>query len=222
MTTKIQCQFTGCEFEVENASEAVAIVMLTSHISTHQQQSTPAAPPVARQKVPKIDRPELKQDIDDEEWYTFEAEWKRFKRCTDIPNDEVADQLFQCCERSLGRLLLKENPQIIEAGEVQLMEAMRKMAVLQVATSVRRANLLTTKQQHGQSCREYYANVRAAAATCQYTVKCPHPCCARLAPVDYSHLMVKDVLIAGIADGDISKDLLGWKGLDTKSDREVR
>ena len=33
--------------------------------------------------------------------------------------------------------------------------------------------------------------------------------------------MVKDVLIAGIADAEISKDLLGWNDLDKKSDREV-
>ncbi len=54
------------------------------------------------------------------------------------------------------------------------------MAVIKVATSVRRANLLTIKQDHGESFREFYANVRAAASTCDFTVKCSHTCCAAL------------------------------------------
>ena len=147
----IKCQFTGCDYEAQHASEAVAIAMLTSHNIVHQS-STSAV--VTKQKVPRIDRPELKQDINEEEWYSFEAEWRRFKRCADIPMAEVADQLFQCCDRPLSRLLLKENPDIIEAGEEALMAAMKKMAVIHIATSVGRTNLLVTKQEHGQSFRD--------------------------------------------------------------------
>ena len=88
--------------------------MLSSHNSVHQG----SAPRVAtKQRVPKIARPELKQDINDEQWQTFEGEWRRFKHCTEIGQGEIADQLFQCCEKSLSRLLLKEEPNIIEAGE---------------------------------------------------------------------------------------------------------
>ena len=96
----------------EQTSEAVAIAMLTSHNNNVHQGTTTRAS--TRQKVPKIDRPELKQDIDDEEWQSFEAEWRRFKRCTQMSQGEVADQLFQCCEKSLSRLLLKEDSNIID------------------------------------------------------------------------------------------------------------
>ena len=219
MSTKIECQVTDCHYVAEHDSENVAIAMLTSHNLIHQQSATP--PPIQRQRLPKIDRPELKQDVDDEEWYTFEAEWRRFKRCTLIPTDEIADQLFQCCDRPLGRLLLKENPIIIEAGEDLLLAAMKRMAVVHVATSVRRANLLSTTQEHGQSFREFFANVRAAASTCQFKVKCPHACCATKEMADYTSLVVKDVLIAGIADNEVRKDLLGWTDLDSKSDKDI-
>ena len=76
--------------------------MLTSHNNVHTGTGT--TPRVAsKQKVPKIERPELKQDINDEEWQTFEAEWRRLKRCTEMAQGEITDQLFQCCDRSLGR-----------------------------------------------------------------------------------------------------------------------
>ena len=96
MTTTISCQYTDCEYVAEHSSEAVAIAMLTSNNNIHSGASNRA---VTKHKVPKIDRPELKQDISDEDWQTFEAEWCRFKRCTDMSRSEVADQLFQCCER---------------------------------------------------------------------------------------------------------------------------
>ena len=167
--TRIQCQYTGCTYVSENASEAVAIAMLTSHNNIHQGPASRGS--TAKQKVPKMDRPELTQDINDEEWQTFEAEWKRFKRCTEMVDGDIADQLIECCEKSLTRLLLKEDPNIIEAGEAALMGAMKRMAVLHVATTVRRTNLMRLKQDHGQTFREFNANVRAVAATCAYNVK---------------------------------------------------
>jgi len=168
-----------------------------------------------------MDRPVLTQDISDEEWQTFEVEWKRFKRLTQIPDDSLADQLIECCEKSLSRLLLKENPSIVEAGEVALLCAMKKMAVLHVATTVRRTNLMTMKQEHGQTFREFNANVRAAAATCAYNVKCPHECCATKSEADYTPLVVKDILISGIEDSEIRKDVLGMPDLDAKSDKDI-
>ena len=213
-TTKLDCQFPDCDYVAEHASEAVAIALFNSHNNGHQR-------PSAKQKVPRIDRPVLKQDISDEEWYSFEADWTRFKRCTDIPEGDIADQLFQCCEQSLARLLLKENPDVVSGGEAALKTAIKKMAVLHIATSVRRTNLLATKQVHGQSFREFYANVRAAAATCEYNIKCSHACCANLAAVDYTAMVVKDILIAGVADADIRKDVLSITDLDSKTDKEV-
>ena len=218
--TKIDCQVPGCDYAAEHTSEAVAIAMLSSHNSTHLQ--APANNGRRSQlKAPQIPRPELKQDISAEDWYSFKEEWNRFKRIIAVPDDEVGDQLFQCCERNLGRLLLKENPRIIESGEQALLEAMKKMAVLQIAKSVRRTKVLTSKQDHGQLFREFYANIRASASTCEYEVKCPHQCCAAQEPIDYTSLVVKDILIVGIADDDIRKDVLSTVGLDEKSDKEI-
>ena len=213
-TTRILCQYPDCDYVAENASENVAIALYNSHNNGHQR-------PSSKQKVPRIERPVLKHDISDEEWYSFEADWTRFKRCTDIPDGDTADQLFQCCEHSLARLLLKENPDVVNDGEDALKVAMKKMAVLHIATSVRRTNLLAMKQEHGQSFREFNANVRATAATCEYKIMCTHACCAQLAAVDYTSMVVKDILIAGIADSDIRKDVLSISDLDSKTDKEV-
>ncbi len=99
--TRIQCGFTDCEYVSESQSEQVALIQFQSHMAAHQQ------PPQARvattkQKLPPMERPILKQDVTEEEWDSFNQDWKRFSRCTDIPAGQVADQLFDCCERGLG------------------------------------------------------------------------------------------------------------------------
>ena len=218
--TRIQCGFTDCEYVSESQSEQVALIQFQSHMAAHQQ------PPQARvattkQKLPPIERPKLKQDVTKEEWESFNQDWKRFSRCTDIPTGQEADQLFDCCERGLGRLLLKEYPDIIEAGETALLDAMKKMAVIKIATSVRRTKLLSLQQDHGQNIREFYANVKAQASTCNFIVKCGRECCVDAPEVDYTPLVVKDILISGIADPDIRKDVLEWPELESKSAKDL-
>ena len=149
----IECQFPNCAHTSAHELESVALAMFNSHLASHQQPT--GAIGGSKQKVPPIQRPEIKQDIDVEEWNTFVAEWRHFKRCADISTNSVADQLFQCCERGLGRLLIRENPTVVTEGEEMLLEAMKKMAVIKVATSVRRANLLASNQDHGETFREF-------------------------------------------------------------------
>ena len=43
-------------------------------------------------------------------------------RIVEIQTTEIADQLLQCCDRPLARLLLKENPNVVEDGEDALIE----------------------------------------------------------------------------------------------------
>jgi len=131
--TSIKCGFTGCEYKSEHESEQVALLQFQSHLASHNAQASTGGQATS-QRLPPIERPILKQDINEEEWEAFIQEWKRFKICAAIPAGQIADQLFNCCETSLGRLILKESPNAIEAGEDTLTEAMKRMAVIKVAT----------------------------------------------------------------------------------------
>ena len=215
---EIPCQYPGCEFKAENASEAIALAMFQSHLMSHSQAATA---PAHSQRLPAIPRPEVKQDISEEDWTSFVAEWGNFKRCTGIADNQVTDQLYQCCEKSLARLLIREEPRIVSQGETELLAAIKRLAVIKIATSVRRTNLISMKQSHGESFREFYANVKAAAATCDFRVMCRHECCTDKCAIDYTSSVVKDVLVAGIADTDIRKDVLAWTELDSKDDKGV-
>ena len=215
---EIPCQYPGCGFKAENASEGIALAMFNSHLLSH---SKPTEATTQSQKLPPIPRPEVGQDVSEEDWTSFVSEWDNFKRCTRIVGNQVTDQLYQCCEKGLARLIIREQPDIVSQGEIELLAAMKRLAVIKIATSVRRTNLLAMKQPHGETVREYYANVKAAAATCGFRVKCRHDCCADKCEIDYTSSVVKDVVVAGIADPDIRKDVLAWSELDAKDDKAV-
>ena len=220
--TRVTCGYPDCSYVSENDSEQVAILQFQSHMSGHEPKGQPIS---TKQKLPPIERPILKQDVNEEEWETFMQEWRRFKRCASIPKGQEADQLFDCCEKGLGRLLLKEDSDIIDAGEEALIGAMKKMAVIKVAISIRRTKLLSLKQSPGQSFREFYANVKAQAATCNFSAKCGQACCSNADPpvpdVDYTLHVVKDILISGISDIEIRRDVLEWADLDSKSAKDL-
>ena len=114
----IDCQFGGCSAKIEHESEAVALVMFQSHMMTHQAPVSSNAVPA--QRLPPIQRPEVKQDITEDDWDAFIIEWQNFKRCTNLPSASITDQLYQCCERSLAPLLIKEQPNIVYKGESSL------------------------------------------------------------------------------------------------------
>ena len=69
---------------------------------------------------------------------------------------------------SLAKLLIREQPDIVSRGEKELLAAMKKLAVIHIATSVRRTNLLALKKKHIEIFCEFYANVKTTAATCDF------------------------------------------------------
>ena len=146
----VTCDFTDCEYSATAASDVLAAAKLYSHIATHTASSGGTSSAGAP-KAPPIDRPELRQDIKEQEWQTFVAEWKCIKDYDKLKGKDINNQLHNCCEKELRKLLLKENEGICDGTEEDLLLAMKHMSVLGVAVSVRRTELMGLRQQHGQS-----------------------------------------------------------------------
>ena len=74
------------------------------------------------------------------------ARWDLFKAVTQLTVAETTQQLFQCCEEALGNDLLRGDPDIISQPEANVLQAIKKLAVIPVAISVRRSDLLSISQ----------------------------------------------------------------------------
>ena len=109
---------------------------------------------------------------------------------------------------ALGDMLLKSDPTIVAKPTSQLKKAMKSMALIAVATGVVRAKLVTMKQDRDEAFRAFAARVRGKAETCSYHINC-----ACGLQVDFTEVMIRDVLIGGIYDMDIRRDIIGTQSI---------
>ena len=118
---------------------------------------------------------------------------------------QLSIQLWQCCDQDLEAELFKDVQDIGGTNERSLLDSIKKLAVISIAASVRRAEFLALHQDHGQPVRSFAARVKGKAQTCAFHKNCSQ--CDH--PVDYTDEMVKYVIISGIADEEIKKEVLG-------------
>ena len=94
------------------------------------------------------------------------------------------------------------------------------MAVIPVARGVSRAELFQMNQSSDEPIRTFAARVRGKAETCGFSTstrgKCGEP-----VHTDYTEEVIRDVLLAGIADLDIRREALGMPGIQEKSTNDV-
>ena len=109
----------------------------------------------------------------------------------------------------------------IETGSIDIVIAtMKALAVIPVATGVRRSELLDMKQRRDEPFRAFAAKTIGKAETCGFTTNSACAC-GRSNTVDYTDRVLRDVLVAGIYDTEIRRGILGVEGIIEKSVNEV-
>ena len=153
---------------------------------------------------PRLERPKVDVGVTPEEWNVFTRRWDAFITGSGLDPNASSPQLFQCAGDTLGNSLLKTDPAIVSKPTTDVMAAMKLLAVIPIATGVIRAELVQMRQQRDEPFRSFAARVRGKAETCAYVTEC---ICTR--KVNFTDTIVRDVLLAGIADIDIRREVLG-------------
>ena len=210
----VECSVPGCEFKTSDVSEPLAIALLGNHSLAHQSsmaQSTPAA-----LRGPKLERPKINVGVSIEDWNVFLRRWEVFRTGSNIDEASSPSQLFQCAGAELGDSLLMTNPSIASEPLEQLLTAMRSLAVIPVATCVLRSELFQLRQERDEAIRAFAARVRGKAETCAFAAQCE---CGK--SVNYTDNAIRDVLLNGLADTDIRREILGTKDILTKPINDI-
>ena len=200
-----KCPIPDCPYETPESSEAVTCALLAAHSTIHMAGPLHAAAVI---KGPKLDRPKVNIGVTLEECNIFKRRWDVFVSGSGLDPDASSSQLFQCSGDELGDSLLKTDPSIVSKPTSVVMGAMKSLAVIVVDTGVMRAELVRMQQEREESFRAFAAQVRGNAETCAYITKC---ICLR--EVDFTDSIIRDVLIAGIADLDIRREVLGTRAI---------
>ena len=199
----VTCSVPDCDFRTRDTTEALAIALLTNHNLVHQSAQRERVS-VHAASGPKLERPKVNIGVSAEQWNIFKRRWEVFYCGSGIDAASAPAQLFQCADEELSDCLLKANPQATQSTLPQLLEEMRSVAVIPVATGVSRMELFQLRQERDEPFRTFAARVRGKAETCAFTTKCP---CTK--SVDYTDHMIRDVLLHGISDTDIRCEVLG-------------
>lgn len=214
----ISCSVPSCTFKTPDVSEELVIAILKNHDIGHQstQPTTTGTTPTQATRAPSLDRPKVDVGVTTEEWNIFVRRWNVFQTGSGITEAQAPAQLFQCAGPQLGDNILKAHPQATSGTLDLLLQTMRSLAVIPVATGVLRTELLQLRQEREEPFRSFAARVRGKAETCEFITKCD---CGQ--NVDYTPNMSRDVLLNGIADPDIRREVLGITGITAKPVNDV-
>ena len=214
MAVQLQCEAENCKMIKYGDSMDTCIEQMKLH-QINKHTTVPANNAPAKQRPPKIDRPGITLNMGEEDWDAFKRRWKMFKNGTEIAPGQVVSQLIACCEQELEAALYREDPQLADRNEQQVLDAIKKLAVFKVALTTRRTQLLERiTQDHGERIQHFVSRIKGLANVCDWSVvgKCGQATCI----TDFTDVIVKLVAIKGLADEDIKKDILGTPDIDEK------
>ena len=138
----VTCSVPGCVFRSDDVSESLAIAILGNHGLAHQPTPLTSHGPSPVGTGPKLERPRIDVGVTTEEWNVFVRRWTVFRKGSGLDDASAPAQLFQCASAELGDSLLKANAHAVDDSVANLMEAMRSLAVIPVATGVLRTELM--------------------------------------------------------------------------------
>ena len=126
----------------------------------------------------------------------FVVRWNQFRVGSNLGPDSSSLHLFNCASESLGNLILRAEPNITDSCEKDVLSAMKAFAVIRVSKGAHRAELMKLTQERDEAIRTFVARVQGKAQTCGFTTngKCK---CGQTVEVDYTHEVIKDVVVAG-------------------------
>ena len=216
----IDCPVTGCTWTYKSSlsQEQSILEIIQIHVKLeHSPQVTASA---ATSKPTKINPPTIDIGVDQEEWNTFKVRWKQYCNAVNLSSQMESLQLFNCASEHLGNLMLQANKDITDEPVNRVMATMEAFAVIRVAKGVTRGELMRMTQGSDESIRTFAARVQGKAETCGFvtTSKCK---CGVEQQVYYTEEVIKDVVLAGIADAEIQTSVLDTEGVEEKSINEI-
>ena len=205
MSVTIQCPSEGCGYATPASESAIALQVLTIHGYSHLPKPvTHQQPQQERPKRPKVD-----MGCTSERWSYFKSCWATYKQLTNITGNDATVQLLECCEDTLKLALFRaHNDQLQSKKEPDVLEAIEKLAVEPEKEIVERVRLLNMRQDRDELVQSFVTRLRGQARMCKFVFKFKCSCDVE-SDVNYSDLVVRDVLARGIADTDIQVELLG-------------
>ena len=218
----IECPVTGCTWQYKSSLSQEQSILEIIQIHVKLEHSPQVTTPACTAKPTKLNPPSIDIGVDQEEWNTFKIRWKQYCNGVNLSRELQSLQLFNCASENLGNLMLQANKDIADEPVDRVMTTMESFAVIRVAKGVIRGELMRMTQGNDESIRTFTARVQGKAETCGFVTTSRCRCgCDVEQDVYYTEEVIKDVVLAGIADVEIQTSVLDTEGVEEKSINEI-
>ena len=105
-------------------------------------------------------------------------------------------------------------------SESYVAKLMESIAVIKVAIGVKRAELMNLHQDHDEPFRTFATRVSSKAETCNFTTVSENDC-GKSNVTSYTVEAIKDVMLAGVGDDDIRREVLSTEDILSRSSFDI-
>ena len=91
----IDCPFPDCDYQTQDGTEALAVVLLQMH-ATAVHPPTTSSTTAAAVKIDKVRRPTVSIGGSSEDWSYFCTRWQDYKDATKVTGRDLVIQLLEC------------------------------------------------------------------------------------------------------------------------------
>jgi hypothetical protein len=206
------CQTADCDYSTpEGSNMAQMLAWMELHMKqAHVQQ------PIEKKKQAvqvKRTRPEVHQEMSEEDWRFFESEWTDYKLSTGLSGPELLSELWTCMANDLKRLAFEQGDKKKLTDENLMMERIKGLAVTVVHTSLHTVQLHEAAQGPLESTKAFAARVRGLAFNCKLVKTCE---CSKT--VSFLDETVYHQVLTGLDDKEMQKRCLSGALLGTIKD----
>ena len=126
----LDCVFTVCETQVMSDNEAICITPYNAHITTHMTIRTRGATLKSREVlVEEVNMPKVEIGTSLADWKIIQSVFKLLKISMNLKPDKGVYQLLGYLDKDLLKLLAKENDELEELTEENLIELIKHIAM---------------------------------------------------------------------------------------------
>ena len=179
----VQCPIKDCEYRTPDVDPVVAAALITTHATIHGLPHSTA--PVA--KAEKVKCPCISSARTTGDWQYFTSRWSDYVEAAKLLGTDKVIQLLECCDDQLRRDLTRNvGGTLVGKTEVEVLAAMKILAVREENVMVAIVMLHNMKQDRGEPIRAYGARLRGQASVCKFVQQCTN-CQAN---VDYTEAIL--------------------------------
>ena len=162
----------------------------------------------------KVRRPVIRAGLSDGDWSYILDAWTRYRGTSNLVSasqERICMELRASCEPALEKLLFDLHGDLLKnVDEKQLLEYIKKAAVISIHKEVHRQTFFRMVQGEKESVNTFIAKLKAQAALCDFTVNssCSKANCAHQQSVSFAEAMICHQMVSGLNDQDNQAQLL--------------